>query len=168
MTAARDIQVDEELTVSYIDETLHYEERRARLRNWGFNCTCSLCRLDEVDRAVSDGRLNRIKSLERDLDNFRDNHVTADSGRELVELYEKERLDIYMSQPLARAAINYALFGDEEKAREFGARAAESVLVELGEMAGDLEPMRLLARDPRQHWSWGQRIIAEPSEDEDL
>jgi hypothetical protein len=156
--AVRDIQPGEELSVSYIDATLDRDRRQERLReNWGFECECAQCQKDDLESALSDGRLARIKSLERDLDNFQDMHATADTGGELVALYEKERLHIYLGPAYTRAALNYALFGDAKKASEYAAIAVEAVSRENGPQAADVEPMRVLAADPERHWSWGKR-----------
>ena len=155
--AVRDIAPGEELTVSYIDATLPRDERQERLRDWGFNCTCSQCAQSDLDSALSDGRVARIRSLERDLDNFAEMSVTADTGSELVDLYEKERLHIYLGAALTRAAINYALFGEAKKASEYAAAAAEAVARENGPLAADIKPMKVLAADPKNHWSWGKR-----------
>ena len=151
----------EELSVSYIDATLPRDERQELLRVWGFNCTCSQCMKDELASAVSDGRVARIKSLEEDMDNFTEMHVTAETGGELVELYEKERLHIYLGPAYTRAALNYALFGDADKASQYAAAAAEAVARENGPNAADIQPMKVLAADPRNHWSWGKRRMGD-------
>ncbi|KAJ0974832.1 hypothetical protein J5N97_016797 [Dioscorea zingiberensis] len=41
--ACRPISVGEEITISYIDEDLPYEERQAQLADYGFKCRCSKC-----------------------------------------------------------------------------------------------------------------------------
>ncbi|PWA56149.1 histone-lysine N-methyltransferase ATXR2 [Artemisia annua] len=41
--ACRSIKKGEEVTISYIDEDLELEERRALLADYGFNCKCSRC-----------------------------------------------------------------------------------------------------------------------------
>ena len=41
--AKRDIAAGEEVTISYIDEALSFEERQAALRDYGFQCRCSRC-----------------------------------------------------------------------------------------------------------------------------
>lgn len=41
--ACRSIKKGEEVTISYIDEDLELEERRALLADYGFNCECSRC-----------------------------------------------------------------------------------------------------------------------------
>ena len=41
--ALRDIEPDEELCISYIDQELSYEERVSELNNYHFSCTCVKC-----------------------------------------------------------------------------------------------------------------------------
>lgn len=47
--ALRRISKGEEITISYIDEQLAYEERRASLADYGFDCKCAKC-LEESRR----------------------------------------------------------------------------------------------------------------------
>ncbi len=154
--AVRDIQPGEELSISYIDVSIPRAARRKRLRDWGFDCSCSQCRMSDADAAASDANLERIKQLEADLDNFTEMHVTADTGAELVELYETERLHIYLAPAYTRAAINYALFGQVRMSQQYAAAAADAASREYGPDATDVRPMKLLAEDPRKHWSWGK------------
>ncbi|KAI2616777.1 SET domain-containing protein [Hypoxylon sp. NC1633] len=155
--AARDIELGEELSISYIDVILPREERRSRLRGWGFECACSHCRMSDEEAAASDARLRRIKQLESALVNFNETVVTAETGAQLVDLYERERLDIHLGRVYTRAALNFALFGEEDKAREFARVAVEAVERESGPDAGDAKAMRILAENPRAHWTWGKR-----------
>lgn len=42
--AIRDIEAEEELTISYIGEVTHVRtQRQAKLILWGFDCTCPVC-----------------------------------------------------------------------------------------------------------------------------
>lgn len=44
MIALRDIRKGEELTISYIDETLPFKDRQAKLKTmYMFTCTCPKC-----------------------------------------------------------------------------------------------------------------------------
>ncbi|KAH8895883.1 SET domain-containing protein [Thozetella sp. PMI_491] len=155
--AVRDIAPGEELTISYINSMLPLAERRERLSDWGFNCTCQHCLASAAEVAASDARLKRIEALEKKLDDFNDRSVTAETGKELVELYEKERLHIYLGHVYTRAALNFALFGEVERASKYAAVAAEAVEREYGREAGDFHSMRMLVEDPRSHWTWGRR-----------
>lgn len=47
VTTNRDISKGEELTISYIDNTLPLDDRRSLIRNYHFDCVCRLCRLEE-------------------------------------------------------------------------------------------------------------------------
>ena len=154
--AVRDIAAGEELTVTYVDAMLPRAQRQARLRDWGFNCTCAHCAAGEAEGAESDARLRRIAELEKKLDDFTDLSVTAETGAELVALYQAEQLDIYLGHVYTRAALNFALLGDTERASEYAALAVVAVEREFGPEAGDIESMRMLAEDPQNHWTWGR------------
>ncbi|KAI0382385.1 SET domain-containing protein [Hypomontagnella monticulosa] len=160
--AARDIAPGEELSISYIELMLPREERLERLRKWGFECSCSHCTMSDEKAAESDARLKRIEELETALENFNETIVTADTGAQVAELYEQEKLDIYLGQVYTRAALNYALFGEEEKARKYAKAAVEAVERESGPDAGDARAMRILAENPKAHWTWGKRRKGEP------
>lgn len=157
----RDITAGEELSITYVGQMQTRSERQARLRRiWGFECTCAQCRLNATEAAASDARLAAIRRLEDDLAVFNETElrgVTAESGPALVRLYEEERLHIYLAQALTRAALNFALFGQTERAREYAREAAEAMDREVGPHSVDARSMRLLAEDPKAHWTWGKR-----------
>ncbi len=152
--AGRAINEGEELTISYIDVRLPRLERQSSLSNWGFTCTCKQCSLPATEAAASDERLRLISELEKDLDRGTSTTVTADTGRQLVELYLTERLDIALGHAYTRAALNYGLFGMEKEARRYAEIAVETLKKEFGRAHGDIAAMRKLAENPRTHWSW--------------
>ncbi|KAM0894330.1 hypothetical protein ACQ4PT_024507 [Festuca glaucescens] len=43
------ISKGDEITISYIDEDLPYEERQAKLADYGFTCTCSKCQEEKLN-----------------------------------------------------------------------------------------------------------------------
>ena len=46
--ALRDIEVDEELTISYVDATGSYDDRRKTLtEHYGFECRCERCTIEK-------------------------------------------------------------------------------------------------------------------------
>jgi hypothetical protein len=85
--------------------------------------------------------------------------VTPETGAEMVRLYHEERLDIYLGHAYTRAALNYALFAKEEKAREYAGLAIEALTREYGPKSGDIPGMRGLMTNPKGHWAWGKRLI---------
>ncbi|RYP51773.1 hypothetical protein DL768_002959 [Monosporascus sp. mg162] len=152
--AARDISPGEELSISYTGLRLPRHERQSRLSsNWGFNCTCSHCSMSADEAAASDARLSTIAQLMADLENFKEGLVTAETGAELVKLYEQERLDIHMGRALTLAALNFALFGEVERAQEYARAAVQAVDMD----PIDLDSMKILGENPRAHWTWGKR-----------
>lgn len=161
--AVRDIAPGEELSVSYIDLLLPRAQRQERLHDWGFECSCALCRLDDAASAAADKRIDDILELRARLDAKDAPGVTANTGIELAILYEDEHLDTYVGQQAyTRAALNCALFAEEACAVAFAHKAMAALVVEVGEDsgAGDLESMWRLAANPQAHWAWGLRLKA--------
>lgn len=148
----------EELTISYIDGLLPRHTRQERLQEWGFNCTCSLCSSTPEEVEASDKRIQAIKDLEEELDKaVGGGDLTTEMGERLVKLYREERLETYIGHAYTKAALIYAMFGVDEKAREFASLAADAMAMELGEEAGDVVAMRQLAEKPEEHWAWEVR-----------
>ena len=46
--AVRPIEIGEELSFSYIDCNLPYEERQFKLRDYGFVCQCNKCKVESM------------------------------------------------------------------------------------------------------------------------
>ncbi|KAL1893548.1 hypothetical protein Sste5346_006378 [Sporothrix stenoceras] len=162
VVAVRDIAAGEELSISYVDLLLPRTERQERLNDWGFECSCSLCR-NETASAEADKRIEDIAALKKKLDSpdvvGDPEPVTANTGIELAILYEDEHLDTLVGQQAyTRAALNCALFAEETCAVAFAHKAMAALLVEVGETAGDLQSMWRLAMDPKAHWAWGLRL----------
>ncbi|KAF2973389.1 hypothetical protein GQX73_g183 [Xylaria multiplex] len=155
--AARDIQQGEELAISYIDIFLPSKKRKERIQNWGFECACALCQGPKNETIASDKRLRRIEKLKTDLNDFKEIKVTAETGAEYAALHEEEGLHAHLGSAYTRAALNFALFGDEERSREYARKAAEELSIEKGPESGDAQAMRALAENPRAHWTWGKR-----------
>lgn len=83
--------------------------------------------------------------------------VTADTGAEYAALHEEEGLHAHLGSAYTRAALNFALFGDEDRSREYALKAAEELDIEKGPESADAQAMRGLAEDPKAHWTWGKR-----------
>ncbi|EON98275.1 putative lysine methyltransferase protein [Phaeoacremonium minimum UCRPA7] len=165
-TAIRDIAPGEELTISYINANLPRSERQERLSQWGFQCRCAHCSMGDAEAEASDARVRLIAELETELDDPFSKKVTAETGAQLVALYEEERLDIYLGPAYTRAALNYGLFAEEKKAKEYAQKAIGALTRQSGPKAGDLPSLEALAQDPRSHWTWGKRKVVQiPVED---
>ncbi len=131
--AVRDIVPGEELTISYVDSMATHAERQARLQqSLGFACGCSQCRLSAQLVAQSDANVVRIAQLEAELGDLTSRSVSLAMVKELVMLYETEQLEARMSGALTLAALNCAMLGDENKAREYAERTVDAVSWEFG------------------------------------
>jgi hypothetical protein len=65
--AFRDIEEGEEITVSYIPLTKSKKERNKRLEQYGFECTCEACALEEEKLKEGDKNRWRISEGMEDL-----------------------------------------------------------------------------------------------------
>lgn len=157
--AVRDIKAGEELTLSYMNpfET-HAVRQQHIMGSWGFQCTCPHCSMAEKDIQESDARLHEIDEIEAELGDFTSSKASIKMVERLLELYRKERLDSKVHGPYVLAALNYNLFGDASKARKYANMAVEAGIIEYGEDADDVEAMRILAKDPKGHFTWRERL----------
>ncbi|KAG8415778.1 SET domain-containing protein 5 [Metarhizium acridum] len=158
ISAVRDIAAGEELSISYIRLLSPRAQRLAQLKHWGFECSCGHCNMSDKDAATSDAHLRAIVGLEGDLGNFKDMLVMPETGAKLVELYQRERLDLYLSRAYEQAAINYAAFGMDNEAKKYARLTLEHLEIEPASSAADAASMRLLSENPRLHGAWGVRL----------
>lgn len=157
--AVRDIAAGEELTLAYMSpfET-HAVRQEHILSSWGFKCTCPHCSMAADQVKESDARLWEIDQIEAELGNVVSKKATPKLVRRLLELYERERLDVKIHGAYVLAALNYNLFGDAKNAKKYADLAVEAGIVEFGPEADDVQSMRDLAKNPRAHFTWRKRI----------
>ncbi|RPA79014.1 hypothetical protein BJ508DRAFT_416216 [Ascobolus immersus RN42] len=68
VTAVTDVNVGDEVTVSYVDTEMNVEARRKELREtWFFECKCEKCKVELGGGKWKDGMLEDIKKSERDV-----------------------------------------------------------------------------------------------------
>ena len=154
------IRAGDEITISYVDAVAPRDERRARTRlAWGFECTCQACspRHDALVH-LSDARLAEIRRLERRLQDYGDRGVTAAMIQRLLKLYTQESLHAVTFGAYTLAALNYNLLGWDRMAARYAAMAVEAGTVQAGEEAPDVKAMQVLARDPREHFTFRGRL----------
>lgn len=158
--AGRDIQIGEELTLSYLDEFRVRKVRRDRARrSWGFVCTCPQCMLSDHHAEESDKRLLKIWEMEEDLADINSGlPILAEWIEKVLRLYKEERLDHRMADAYSLAAMNYNAIGDAEKAKNFAALSLQANLIENGPKAPDVAVMRELGADPEGHWTYRKRV----------
>ncbi|KAK6842088.1 short/branched chain specific acyl-CoA dehydrogenase [Apiospora arundinis] len=156
--AIRDIQAGEELTISYLDSFRARAVRQARAHaSWGFSCRCSQCSLSDAEAEASDARLFSIYQVENQLTDLKNANVSTLTVEKLVALYKEERLDHKIADAYTLAALNYNTFGLEAMAKAYAKLSLEQGLLEHGPDSADMEAMRILAIDPKSHWTWNTR-----------
>jgi hypothetical protein len=150
VVAHRDIQPGEEITINCehalcgpqgagvpdfdIDAFLgmpHHVRRQFLLENWGFNCTCSLCRSSAEDISASDARRLKIVQLREDIDRSKARkqyEKAAEFTNELLELYELEGLAPLMPEFYEVLSELYVEMGDLDAASRYGQMALDGWL----------------------------------------
>ncbi|KAJ4396374.1 SET domain-containing protein 5 [Gnomoniopsis smithogilvyi] len=158
--AARKVDTGEELTVTYSDPVqTHMSRQMYLLRHWGFECTCSLCTASETEIEESDTRIDEIRSLWADLDNYTpDSAATPEKAERLIDLYHDEDLVTRMVEAYYRVAVEWNGVGDSEKAKMFAEKAITAGKIMESGIRPFLNNMRELARNPESHWTWRFRV----------
>jgi len=98
----------------------HYftsQERQSRLQEWGFNCTCDLCRATAEERAISDGRRVKIAPISHGitaaLEKW-DIHKAIRIMEDRLVLLKEEGLEASSGEMHEGLARLYWILGDEE------------------------------------------------------
>lgn len=156
--AVREIPAGEELTLSYMNPfEAHAVRQQHVLQSWGFKCTCRQCALPEDEIRESDARLGEIDELEAELGNFASKKASVKMVEQLLDLYRKERLEAKINGAYVLAALNYNLAGDAKNATKYAQLAVETGIIEFGPEADDVKAMEVLAKNPKNHFTWRRR-----------
>ncbi|KAH7035933.1 uncharacterized protein B0I36DRAFT_361244 [Microdochium trichocladiopsis] len=145
--ASRDIQAGEEVLVSYAPLLQDTESRRERLRQYGFECGCDVCREDDDDAgSAASGKKKKKKEedatrrrLGRDLSEleaaaaqettttFMSKRLAKQAGKLAAQLRDHGQGELwgYLEQVYELAAVFWERAGDEGTAGGFRAKAGE-------------------------------------------
>ncbi|KAH8888483.1 hypothetical protein GQ53DRAFT_691442 [Thozetella sp. PMI_491] len=158
--AVRDIMPGEELTVAYIDPIQSRAERQARLqKDWGFRCSCQRCTAEEHIGAESDDRVEQIKSLWKELDDYsKSSSASVGKAELLVTLFQLEGLEGRIHEVYYRAALEYNGVGDAGMAMKYARLCIDRGMLIRGPKQPFLTNMREIIADPGKHWSWRFRL----------
>ncbi|TLD16173.1 uncharacterized protein PgNI_00220 [Pyricularia grisea] len=162
--AIRDIMPGEELTVSYIDPVQTRAARQSRLRkDWGFSCSCQRCTSEAHLGAESDARVEQIKSLWGELDDYSARPEAARAAYPtkaelLITLFRLEGLDNRIHEAYYRAALESNGAGDAVAATKYARLCLDRGLLTRGPSQPFMEAMRSLIVEPEKHWSWRFRV----------
>ncbi|KAH6847771.1 RmlC-like cupin domain-containing protein [Chaetomium sp. MPI-CAGE-AT-0009] len=121
--SARDIEVGEEITITYSVAGLTSEERQESLENiWGFKCQCPLCTAEPAALSASDDRRKEVRLLQDKvivLAKKGDFHEAVEASERLFALVEEEGLTEQMGGMYEVPARLYYHIGNLEKALEY-------------------------------------------------
>jgi hypothetical protein len=133
VTALRDIETGEEITISYGNIDMKHAERQKLYKDgWNFTCTCSLCTASPSEIAGSDQRRARFAQIRKMLENITAETYDAQQivawEKEVMDISAKEGLDILLAADYERLAYVYAGHGMVRDARLWAEKAKESLL----------------------------------------
>ncbi|KAI0010797.1 SET domain-containing protein [Xylariaceae sp. FL0662B] len=149
IVAMQDIEAGDEIVQSYVPLGLSYNDRKEDLKNWGFDCTCSLCASSEKQRALSDERRDRLQQIYYQL--TEDLDLTSKGigklVKEMLSLVEKEQLEPQLLVYYGVVARAYMDINDLGAARKYVALCEELWIQYGGEDDDSLEGIQQLRRD---------------------
>ncbi|OAL45774.1 SET domain-containing protein [Pyrenochaeta sp. DS3sAY3a] len=163
--AYRDIEVGEEISISYLLLGIPHKQRQNLISRWGFKCTCSLCSLPDRERQASDLRRTMIAQGEEKIVQLADAYKLSEAitlAEEIVALILEEDIHPLLSDSYAMLAMLWLEKGDREKAEMYGemtkrllgdlgflgvgeereAWSLETLLGNMGAMGGEGKPWR--------------------------
>ncbi|KAJ7644357.1 hypothetical protein FB45DRAFT_721193, partial [Roridomyces roridus] len=160
--ALKNIEQGEELLTTYTDTKRTRNERRQWLsQQYGFQCNCAVCSLDDAASKVSDDRLTAISQL---YDRFSTWPRGAINGVEAIqivnEIWKLQELEGYWSargRLAADATLIAIAHSDASSAKLWAVKAVEWYSYELGADSHLVEEIRPATDRPRKHPAWGTR-----------
>jgi hypothetical protein len=169
--AIRDLQPDEQITISYCDIYMPREMRRRELQlKYKFLCTCPSCALPDAESARSDQRRHLLRMEVYKADSLRDdrplrewasnpalpdNHIVK-YGLKILGIMEEEGLyeeEIWSVHYAWLCKVSCAL-GDREAARGWAKKAAVMMTVYTASDGG----WNKVVDDPEKTEWWGIRL----------
>ncbi|KAK0701575.1 hypothetical protein B0T26DRAFT_733950 [Lasiosphaeria miniovina] len=129
VVAYHNIEAGEEIEMSYVPITETREDRRKYLKeNWGFDCTCELCRATDLEIGDSESRRRRMKELKESVLYARKEGFFQDAvnmAEEWLMFSEWERLPPLMPEYYDTLTELYLLNGDIFNATRYGRMALD-------------------------------------------
>ncbi|KAI3330398.1 hypothetical protein F4824DRAFT_344687 [Ustulina deusta] len=149
VVAFRDIEMGEEITISYIPMNYPREKRRRDLGRWGFECKCSLCTASKTEIAASDYRRGKIASLQEE--SIRaigelDGTTAVRAAYEILALVEAEDIPTMVASQYEILARLFWKAGDTETAMKYAQQSLDT-LIDLGYIDYRADDLLLLLKD---------------------
>ncbi|ESZ94859.1 hypothetical protein SBOR_4735 [Sclerotinia borealis F-4128] len=164
VTASKDISKDEEITIYYIELRNHRKARRAiLLKDFKFECECSLCSLPPKQRKDSDRQLNEIIKLMSLAQGRHAETKWSNPQRTLHEFDQAIRLfneqgigDIAKVRLFIQAAQLSISYCDLARGKIFAERARSEWIRVFGSDCTELHRWGHLAEDPSKYEYYGR------------
>lgn len=167
--AVKDIEVGEEITITYADRRAAYASRQRQLKSaYGFDCSCEVCSLPEAQRQQRDRNTEEIARLDYVLG---DPVRTVSSplecfhdARTLLRLLEEEDIgDARVARAYYDAMQVAIAHGDQARAKVFAQRAYDVRIVCEGEESPAAIKLKSLIAEPFMHQLYGTSMRWERS-----
>ena len=124
-------------------------------QNWGFTCSCDLCRSSEKDLFVSDARVKKlVEGREHLASVFSNPRKVLKTVIGLLQLLDEEKLIKEKAKYCEIAMYAANQLGDEEQAKKYGECAQEEWRVMAGPDSFEVRRVGDLLKDPKKHPSW--------------
>ncbi|KAI0448600.1 hypothetical protein F5B21DRAFT_521571 [Xylaria acuta] len=149
VVAFRDIEIGEEITISYIPTNHPREKRQRDLRRWGFECKCSLCAASKTEIAASDYRREKIASLQKDVLEAigeLDGTTAVRLSYEILALVKAEDIPPMVASQYEVLARLFWKAGDTETATKYAQQSLDT-LMDLGYIDYRADDLALLLKD---------------------
>ncbi|KAI3319475.1 SET domain-containing protein [Xylariaceae sp. AK1471] len=149
VVAFRDINIGEEITISYIPLNHPRDKRQNTLRRWGFKCKCSLCTASKTEIAASDYRREKIAALQEDILKAIaewDGSVAVRLAHEILALVEAEDIPTMVASQYEVIARLYWKARDTATATKY-AQMSLDTLEDLGYIDQNPDDLSLLLKD---------------------
>ncbi|PPJ52246.1 hypothetical protein CBER1_10515 [Cercospora berteroae] len=176
--AVREIEEDEELTLSYLNGGPSATRQEILKQNFRFTCACELCSLSPQQLKSSDARLKRAQELDASIGDPRTVRNTPESAlrdcRALLDIYEKEKVsDLRLPRLYYDAFQIVAMHSDAARAAAFARRARESRTICEGKDSDEVENLFMLEKSPEKYENfgvtkkWKSKVGDGPTEEEE-
>ncbi|KAI1171980.1 hypothetical protein F4777DRAFT_24389 [Nemania sp. FL0916] len=149
VVAFRNIEVGEEISISYIPLNHPREKRQRDLRRWGFECKCSLCSASKTEIAASDYRREKIASLQEDVMKAiseLDGSTAIRSSYEILALVKAEDIPTMVASQYEVIARLFWKAGEIETATKYAQQSLDT-LADLGYIDPRPDDLSILLKD---------------------
>ncbi|OAA40633.1 lysine methyltransferase [Metarhizium rileyi] len=161
VVASRDIAPGTELSVTYINPVQEREHRNDNLlATWGFNCSCSVCRLPPHLSRRSDERVEDIARLQAEYELVDEGEwmgYPPQKAEALISLLEEEGIRTNIGNAYLYAAFTHCAHGNYWETVRHANTALDWISLSDGADDARLDSLREMTRTPDEEACWKSR-----------